>query len=168
MNNPINSFYETLGRNKNTATWISCLIAVFKGTFRPIFTLRDKSQDPKTKKYAAIREGVTEIAALPLYAATPWAAGRLVDKFYHGGQKDRVMGSSKFLGVCVATTIIPFVCNLIQPPIMKALKNHDDKKHANDNPVVQQQTQIKTPEKPKTPVATFAAAKMNYGMKVGG
>ena len=172
MKNPINNLYDFLGRNKNSATIISCLIAVFKGTFRPIFTMTDKSQDPKTKKYAAIREGVTEVAALPLYAATPTLAGMLVKKFYNGAFSDRVETNSKFLGVCLATTLIPFVCNWIQPGITKMIKNHEAKKNPQlNNPVAPpqyQQNPVNPVGKPQVSNVAFSAVKMNYGMKVGG
>ena len=164
MKNPLNSTFDFLGRNENSATIVACLIAVFKGTFRPIFTMMDKSQDPKTKKYAAIREGLTEVAAFPLYAATPILVGHLVDKLYKGNEMKRVKGTSKFLGLCLATTLIPVVCNIIQPPIMNAIKRHNEK---NENPVVQPTVQNPTIQKPKTQVASFSG-KMNYGMKVGG
>ncbi|MBP7211346.1 hypothetical protein KBA27_00770 [bacterium] len=169
----LNSVYDFLGQNKNSATLISCMIAVFKGTFRPIFTMMDKSQDPKTKKFAAIREGLTEVAALPLYAITPMIAGKLVDKFYKGKdaiKRDRVITNGKFIGVGLATILVPFVCNLIQPPIMKAIKEHAEKKAnlaTQDLPKINQPiTKQEVSDKPK--VASFSANNVNYGMKVGG
>src|SRR5574344_431520 len=166
----MNGIYDFLGKNKNSATIISCLIAVFKGTFRPIFTMTDKYQDPKTKKFAAIREGITEVAALPLYAGVPTLAGWAVKKFYKGKLTDRVETNAKFLGVAAATIIIPFVCNIIQPPIMKALKKHDEAKNAVNNPI-QPQTEVgnnNTNNTVRPKLASFSAGKMNYGMKVGG
>ena len=169
----INKVYDFLGRNENSATIISCLIAIFKGTFRPIFTMTDKTQDPKTKKFAAIREGLTEVAALPLYAATPYLAAKIVKKFYKGDFTKRVETNSKFLGVCVATTLIPAVCNLIQPPIMNALKKHAEKKAAIadlNSPQLQPQTTVgnKDTQKVNPKLASFTANRVNYGMKVGG
>lgn len=164
----IEKIYDYLGKNKNSATIISCLIAVFKGTFRPIFTMTDKSQDPKTKKFAAIREGITEVAALPLYAGVPTLAGWAVKKFYKGKLTDRVETNAKFLGVLAATIIIPFVCNVIQPPIMNAIKKHADAKDAMKNPV-QPQFGDRKKDNPVAPkIATFSASRANYGMKVGG
>lgn len=41
-------------------------IAAVKGICRPAFTMMDKKEEPKTKKYTAIREGLTEIIAIPV------------------------------------------------------------------------------------------------------
>lgn len=154
--------FKWFAENENSATWISCSIAVFKGIFRPTFTMMDKTQDPETKKYAAIREGLTEVAALPLYAATPYLVGKAVDKFYKGANKKNAKMNGKFLGICAATLIIPAVCNIIQPPIMKAYKRSQDAKKA-------QMTQPNPPVTPvNKPLQTTFSGRHNYGMKVGG
>lgn len=147
--------YRFLGENENSATWIACSIAVFKGIFRPLFTMMDKKSDPETKKYAAIREGLTEVAALPIYAATPFLVGTAIDKFYKGdGNIKNIKMNGKFLGICAATLIIPAVCNVIQPPIMKAYKKRQDA----------QKAKLTTINKPLQ--TTFSSK--SYGMKVGG
>lgn len=165
--------FKFLGENENSATLIACSIAVFKGIFRPLFTMMDKKSDPESRKYAAIREGLTEVAALPLYATTPWLVGKLVDKY--SKQPDplaqkRIKMTSKFLGICAATIIIPAVCNVIQPPIMNAYKRHQDAKKAKMEEL-SNQVQLLNISKPIAPVTTInkpLAPKANYGMKVGG
>ena len=63
--------------DKNKATYAVVAIAMVKGICRPIFTMMDKHEDPETKKYAAIREGLTEAIAIPVYIAS----GNLMEKF---------------------------------------------------------------------------------------
>ena len=46
-------------------------IAIAKGIFRPMFTMMDKNESYETKRYTAIREGLTEIIAIPVY----WGSG---------------------------------------------------------------------------------------------
>lgn len=154
--------FKFLGESKNGATLVACSIAVFKGIFRPMFTMMDKKSDPETKKYAAIREGLTEVAALPLYALTPYLVGKAVDKFYKGPNINNAKMNGKFLGICAATLIIPAVCNVIQPPIMKAYKKSQDAKKAK---MAQVNPPVATPNKP---LQTTFSGRCNYGMKVGG
>lgn len=152
--------FRYFGESENSATIAACAIAVFKGIFRPVFTLMDKKSDPETKKYTALREGLTEVAALPIYAVTPWIIKALIEKFYKGDghTKKNIKTTGKFLGLCAATLIIPAVCNVIQPPIMNALQKRGEAKKAqvgnNQNPVNQ-------------PLQTFKG-RYNVGMKVGG
>lgn len=47
--------------------FVSASIAGAKGIFRPIFTLSDKKQDKDSRVYAALREGITEGIAIPVY-----------------------------------------------------------------------------------------------------
>lgn len=176
MNDNLKNTFRFLGENKNSATIIACSIAVFKGIFRPMFTMMDKKSDPETKKYAAIREGLTEVAALPLYAATPWAVGKMVEKFSKETNeivKDRMKMNAKFAGICVATLIIPAVCNVIQPPVMKAYKQHQDAKKTKMGLDVISDSNIKIPpavNKPATPVNSSLLKTLpstNSGMRVG-
>lgn len=154
--------FNFLGKSTYGGVIVMCSIAVFKGIFRPIFTMMDKKSDPETKKYAAIREGLTEVAALPLYAVVPILLEKIVSKVYKGKNNEETLETlktnAKFLGLAAATLIIPAVCNVIQPPIMKAYKNHQDAKKAqlaNINPV-------------NRPLQTTFKGRFNYGMKVGG
>ena len=61
---------------KNKATYVVMAIATVKGICRPTFTMMDKKENPVTKKYTAIREGLTELIAIPVY----WASGELAAK----------------------------------------------------------------------------------------
>lgn len=152
--------FKRLGESKYGGVAVMCVIAVFKGIFRPMFTMMDKKSDPETKKYAAIREGLTEVAALPLYASVPILVGKLINKTCKGNKNiKRLEANGIFLGLGAATLIIPAVCNVIQPPIMASYKKRQEAKKAKigaeTNPV-------------KKPVQTTFKGHINYGMKVGG
>lgn len=165
--------FKFFGESQHGATIIACSIAVFKGIFRPTFTMMDKKSDPETKKYAAIREGLTEVAALPLYAVTPWAAGELVDKFVSKETnpiaKKRIKTNAKFLAICAATIIIPAVCNVIQPPIMAAYKRKQDAKKAQLDKNIPNTITLNKPSFSGNLATTknYPAGKVNYGMRVG-
>lgn len=65
----------SLGKN-NKPTYVVMAIASVKGICRPLFTMMDKKEDPATKKYTALREGLTEIIAIPAY----FACGEITSK----------------------------------------------------------------------------------------
>lgn len=185
MSNPIYSFkdlikkpslegvFKFLGDNPNSAVWVACSIALFKGIFRPVFTMMDKKSDAETKKFAAIREGLTEIIALPIYAAVPSlvtsALIKTVYKNANDATKKIVKANTKFLTVCAATAIIPAVCNIVQPPIMNAYKKSQEAKKA-------KLAEVSTPTSVNKPSFSGKLAikpqssmypKTNYGMRVG-
>lgn len=54
----------------NSPTFVAMSIATAKGIFRPAFTMTDKHENYETKRYTAIREGLTEVIALPVYYAS--------------------------------------------------------------------------------------------------
>ena len=64
----------------NTPAVVSMGIAAAKGIFRPIFTMADKKQDFETKRYAALREGLTEVIAIPIYYLSGVASKALAEK----------------------------------------------------------------------------------------
>ena len=66
--------------NNNKPTYVVMAIATVKGICRPLFTMMDKKEDPETKKYTAIREGLTEVIAIPVYWACGEFAGKYADK----------------------------------------------------------------------------------------
>lgn len=176
MRENLTNTFKYFGESEHGATIIACSIAVFKGIFRPLFTMMDKKSDPETKKYAAARELLTEVAAFPLYAFTPLIAGKLVDKFAPEGMevfaKKRMKTNSKFLAICASTLIIPAVCNVIQPPIMGAFKRYQDKKKAkmglDTTPTINIQTQAVI-NKPTTTSNSLIKPLyvQNSGMRVG-
>lgn len=164
------------GENPNGAITVTVALSTCKGIFRPIFTLKDKKQDPESKKYAAIREFLTEVIAVPLYIAIPFYTGKLVEKVLktdNVNQNKRMETNAKFIGVCLAALAIPFVCNIVQPPIMEAIKKRAAEKKAKKGLDVTSAADVQTPTviaKPVTPVnsslyKTFPVS--NAGMRVG-
>ncbi len=124
---------KKLGEN-NKPTYVVMAIATVKGICRPTFTMMDKTENPETKKYTALREGLTEAIAIPAYWASGELAGALAKKVFH---KDRALAgraekNMMFIGVCTAALlIIPGLCSVAIKPIMDAigLKAPEDKKH---------------------------------------
>ena len=171
---------KALGESKNGAIIITCAIAGFKGVFRPIFTMMDKKSDPETKKYAAIREGLTEVVAIPIYAATPFIIEKtIINNMKSLKQKtpeqlNLIKGNMKFLSVCAATLLIPAICNVVQPPIMAAYKKRQDAKKAKTGLDITSNTTVPVPtvtNKPQAPTGNLLknaiAPVANSGMKVG-
>ena len=62
----MDKIFTWFGKYINPA-FVSASIAAAKGIFRPIFTMSDKKQDKKSRVYAALREGLTEGIAIPVY-----------------------------------------------------------------------------------------------------
>ena len=70
--NTLEKVFIYFGKDANPAL-IATGIAGAKAIFRPTFTMMDKDQDPKAKRYAALREGLTEVLAMGIY----YASGKL-------------------------------------------------------------------------------------------
>ena len=67
------------GQN-NSPTIIAIGIATAKGIFRPTFTMMDKSESYDTKRYTALREGMTEVTAIPIYYLSGVASKAITKK----------------------------------------------------------------------------------------
>lgn len=176
MKDILQNTFKYLGGTKNASIIITCALSIFKGIFRPIFTMMDKKQDPEAKKYAAFREGLTELIAIPLYIAVPLAANKLaknVLKTVNENANKRIETNTKFIGTCLAALIIPFVCNIVQPPIMEAYKKHDAEKKAKKTLDVTSVAQTQPPaviNKPANQINTSIQKPLpvsHSGMRVG-
>lgn len=173
MKEPLENTFNFFGENPNSAVIVAVAIAAFKGIFRPIFTMSDKKSDPQTKKYTAIREALTELIAIPVYALVPTVGSKLIiKKFYKDAPKitkKAVETNVKFWGVLASTAIIPAVCNLIQPPIMDSLKKKAEAKKAaiaENNKISTVGTTNNTSFKGAYPLTMRKS--YNNGMRVGG
>lgn len=62
----LEKFLTKFGQN-NSPTIIAMGIAIAKGIFRPTFTMMDTKESYETKRYTALREGMTEATAIPIY-----------------------------------------------------------------------------------------------------
>lgn len=195
--NPKNAngaLYNTLkylGEN-NRAVYPVMAIALFKGIFRPIFTLMDKNEPKENRNYAAAREGVTELIALITYPLVSILAEKSGANFIHkqlqkvyvkaeeAGKpivkqlsKEKVGKILDFVAVCVsAVYIIPQVCNLVLPHAMKALfKNQGEAKpkYEVDMPAAAINPEaVQNKSYPKNSVYNTFNVYKNSSMKVGG
>ena len=168
---------ESLGKS-NKPTYAVMAIATVKGIARPIFTMMDKDEDPDTKKYTAIREGLTEVVAIPTY----WSCGELTSKLagkmnLSPDKKALAEHNLMFLGVCTAALIvIPALTSLVIKPLMKRIKKNGEKKEALEKKkldITDGKNEILA-EQPTNKIKTVAKLQRNYmpvkmaDMKVGG
>ena len=181
--NVLKSICNKLGRENDPVIAVIA-IAIFKMIMRPIFTLSDKKQSKKDREYAAFREGLTEMIAIPSYLGVHFltkeklapkihefaskAAKGLPDKL---GKLEDAKNVMSFLGVCVtALVIIPFLCNLaITPAMDKFRKNREAKNPEPLNPV----RTVNTPVSIPVAIPVKNSLMKNYllhsgGLRVGG
>ena len=135
----IKEILTNLGKN-NKPTYAVIAIAVVKGIARPLFTMTDKHADPETKKYTAIREGLTEVVAIPTYFACGELASKVADKlkFDHlptpkeqAFARQSAKQNFMFLGVCIAAlAVIPALASVTIKPFMKKIQENNKSKHA--------------------------------------
>lgn len=171
-----------LGKN-NDASYAVVAVATAKGIFRPMFTMLDKHEDYETKKYTAMREGLTEAIAIPCYLSVSWVAKNIVAPMICKSKtSDNVKKTAKtlsFLGVCAAAlVIIPAACSAIINPIMDFRQHQKENKKRNftklnikepENTVIIPELPAKVTSEPilKT-YSSFAPIKYNSGLKIGG
>ena len=119
----IHKLCERLGEN-NKPIYTVLAIACGKGTVRPILSITDKKEAPDARKYAALRELMTEFIGVPTTMALGMmgeGAAKLLTK------KDSIKRKNassvlSFLGICLAAGyFVPKFCNLGMPPVMKKL-----------------------------------------------
>lgn len=136
---------KALGKN-NKPVYAVVAIAAANGIFKPLTSLTDKKEAPETKKYAALREFLTEVIAVPTYIACAKIAELGAQKAYNNNPEKLKIAKSNlgFLGVCTAAVfVIPAICSLVVKPFTDKIYQ---KKGQNVNP-------IKTTEK----ITTFNA-----------
>ena len=139
--------FDYIAKNLN-ATHTVMAIAAVKGICRPTFTMMDKTEKPETKKYTALREGITEAVAIPVYFICGELAGfgaKVMKKFQDAAaikkaQKAaektgdvvdieklkqspemtrKIVKNLRFLGVCAAAlVVIPSICSIAIKPIV--------------------------------------------------
>lgn len=165
---------KNLGENCKP-TYVVVAIAAVKGICRPLFTMMDKHEEQKTKRYTAIREGLTEVIAIPVYLALGELSAKCA-KFLPKDLQKRGAKNAMFLGVCAsALIVIPALCSAAIKPIMDTLFKDDKFKKDNDkkldvmspaleipstSPLSREFNQIQRP--------SFQTFSNNIGMKVGG
>jgi len=126
----ITNIIKTIGQKiKPSHTMV--LVAGAELFFRPLFTMMDKKTPAETKKYTALREGITEIVAVSAYLS----AGKFAPKIAKAICKDpakiaKATHNIELVGVWTAAVmVIPSLCSLVVTPFTKKLFN---KKNEND------------------------------------
>ena len=123
----------SLGKH-NDALYAVLAIAVFKGIFRPTFTMMDKNEKPEVKRYAAFREGLTEGIAFVSYFVSSKVLKKIATPICNAVKRPEALGqvehSMSFLAVCLsAGIVIPAVCNLTLKPLMDLYTGFLKKRH---------------------------------------
>lgn len=118
-----------LGEN-NKPTYAVMAIATVKGIARPTFTMMDKHEDPETKKYTALREGLTEVVAIPAYWGCGELAAKIAKQMKVSPEKQALAGHNfMFLGVCAAALfVIPALASIAIKPFMGMIQGDKNKK----------------------------------------
>lgn len=141
----IHKICERLGEN-NKPIYTVMAIACGKGTVRPILSITDKKEKPDARKYAALRELLTEFIGVPTTFCMGLLAESLTGLVAKKGTTEFAHANSilSFLGICAAAGyFVPKFCNLGMPPIMKKLMpNYDPNATTSDS----------TPQKPNQPL----------------
>ena len=176
INNIIKKICKSLGEN-NKPTYVVMAIATVKGICRPMFTMMDKTENPETKKYTALREGLTEVIAIPAY----WACGELAGGLAKKAFKDKALASRAeknlmFMGVCAAALfVIPGLCSVAIKPIMDKMGLKAPDKKEPKKVMETEQPPIYTPANlnsianmNKYPKLSTFTAKPQVGLRVGG
>lgn len=181
--NRLGRICDSIGVNPK-ATYPVMLIALVKGICRPTFTMMDKTEKPETKKYTALREGLTELIAIPTYYACGELSAYVAKKIKFKNvppdvQESLAKRASKnmmFLGVCgAALFVIPALCSVAIKPIMdKFMPNvannakpktpHNIQTPIKTQPLVNNSKAINSTQ----PLQSVYANKFPSGMKVGG
>jgi len=154
----VKKMLESLGRN-NKPIYAVVAIATANGIFKPLTSLTDKKEAPETKKYAALREFLTEVVAIPTYIACAKIAEYGAQRAYKNNPQKLNIAKTNlgFLGVCTAAVfVIPAVCSLIVKPFTDMIY----KKGKSPDTVLPKQNQ---PLK-NTPSTTFSAHYHRYNM----
>ena len=172
----IKQVLEHLGKNNNPA-YVVVAIATAKGIFRPLFTMMDRKESPETKKYTALREGLTEVIAIPTYLLCGAIAGKGAALVKDPEKAKIAKHNLRFMGVCTAALIvIPGACSLLVKPFTNKIF-HKNKNNPQEQPKLDVTSQavkptLKTPNETKQeqvcypPRVNFASF-LNSGMKVG-
>lgn len=169
MSKFIKNICETLGKN-NKSTYVVMAIAAVKGICRPLFTMMDKKEDPETKKYTALREGLTELIAIPTY----WSCGELASKFSKVITKDKTLvkraeTNLMFIGVCTAAIfVIPALCSAIIKPVMDKMGLNKPEKKKPYPPQIETCSVNTTLNYNKYPRLSTFKGRPQIGLKVGG
>lgn len=120
----------SVGKN-NKPIYAVMAIAVANGIFKPISSLTDKKEKPEARKYAALREFLTEVVAVPTYWACGVGAAKLGESLFKNNPEKQAIAKTNmmFLGVCTAAVfVIPALCSAVIGFVNYKLKKEDNTK----------------------------------------
>ena len=133
-------------------------------------------EEPKTKKYTAIREGLTEIIAIPVYWGLGEGSAKLANKFLPDELKAKGAKNCMLIGVCAAALfVIPGLCSLAIKPLMEKFYHNkkgalaqkfDEISTVSSGKSKTLNTQLYSPVK-RPSLQTFVNSNQ-HGMRVGG
>jgi len=171
----IQKLCNRLGEN-NKPIYTVLAIACGKGTVRPILSITDKKEKPDARKYAALRELMTEFIGVPTTMTLGIIAenltGLIVNK--KSPRYKNVRSVMSFLGICLAAGyFVPKFCNIGMPPVMKKLMpNYDPNADNSDTQPKEVLTNLTNNPAQKQVLNTypsmkgFTSAYYHTGMKV--
>lgn len=193
VTNFIKNICKKLG-NAPKATYSMVAIATANGIFRPTFTMMKKGENPESKKYAALREGLTEATAVPSYIICGEIGSKLGNYIGRKAKKmelenlikegknftqeamDEMIstagkrGSSGLNLICIcaaAGLIIPAVCSACVTPIMNKIGAKKPSAPTTKETPIAQPAQLT--QQPLRKIDRPVFKNMTYsGMKVGG
>lgn len=171
---------ESIGKDNNPA-YVVVAIATAKGIFRPLFTMMDKKESPETKKYTALREGLTEVIAIPTYLACGAIAGKGAALIKDQEMAKRAKHNLRFIGVCAAAlVVIPGLCSLVIKPFTDLIFHKNSKKEeparldvTSKSPEIEKSTMNKVGNISQQPISNPTIYKYDFasftnnGMRVG-
>lgn len=129
----LQSKLEYVGKNIKPY-WPTVAVASAELIFRPTFTMLDKKTPDETKKYTALREGLTELIAAPTYLALPILAAKASDLIKDPQKSKMAKHNLQTLGTwAAALVVIPGLCSLAVKPFMDKIKNKGKEDHDHDD-----------------------------------
>lgn len=124
---------EYVGKNIKPY-WPTVAVASAELIFRPLFTMMDKKTPDETKKYTALREGLTELIAAPTYLALPILAAKASNLIKDPQKSKMAKHNLQTLGTWTAAlVVIPGLCSMAVKPFMDKIYADKDKHDDDDN-----------------------------------
>jgi hypothetical protein len=112
---------------------VIALQCVCNASIRPMITLSNKKESPERKRYAALRESMTEFTAVPVvvglgFVFKKWLSPFLYEKNSPEINKDVIQKISMVSGVSAGNLMIPFVATAVIGSLFKAFPGMSSKK----------------------------------------
>ena len=189
--NFIKKICSNLG-NKSKPLYPILAVSCANGIFRPTFTMMKKGEDPESKRYAALREGITELVAMPTYFLTGILGEKLGKKIAVKAldiniakkvQEGKVISEAVkrdmkasaiqkgqaglgLIAICIAAgLVIPALCSVVVTPVMKRISKKPEQKSLD---IKENAPTPPAAIRMTAPITRPAFSNWNSGMKVGG